>query len=290
MLVAIDVAALFLRNRYWIGSWPETGAAGQVPAYLLGVIGAGAAAWAAGSARRHGLEEQISAARVHRSRLEAGRLGSTLIILLFPYLVGQSVAFTVTARTFPPGVHIWLGYVLLGLFPIFLAVALGWGCGLLLSPVFAACAASLGYLFLTALLDRVGFVVVSGRPEVAVDPLPLALRLGLVIVLLLVMLWIPVPAARERRRRRAAALAPIALALFTIMVTTTTVANRQPPGDRAVCVGGTPACASGPSTRSIFHSYGPSTHASTSFRQPSYDRGPSTNPAFRRRIPLILME
>ncbi|HEY0697214.1 MAG TPA: hypothetical protein VGD43_05335, partial [Micromonospora sp.] len=178
MFIAIDLAVLFLRSHHWIGVWPETGAAAQVPAYLLGVVGAGAAAWAAGAPARHGLEEQLGPARVHPAVAEAHRLTATLIVLLIPYLLGQAVAFAVTARTFPPGVHLWLGYALLGLFVILLAVALGWACGKLLGPIFAAFTAALGFLFLAALLDRVGFVVISGRPEVAVHPMPLTLRLG----------------------------------------------------------------------------------------------------------------
>ena len=48
VLVALDMAVIFLRGRHWIGVWPETGAAAQVPAYLLGVVGAGAACCASG--------------------------------------------------------------------------------------------------------------------------------------------------------------------------------------------------------------------------------------------------
>ncbi|GAA2218536.1 hypothetical protein ACFY2R_22010 [Micromonospora olivasterospora] len=238
VLVVLDLAVLFLRDRHWIGVWPETGAAGQVPAYLLGVFGAGAAAWSASAPRRQRVEEQLRAARVHPARVEAHRLTAALAVLLVPYLIGQVVAFAVTARTFPPGVHLWLGYVLLGLFAILLAVALGWACGRLLGPVFSAFAAAMGFLFLTVLLDRVGFVVVSGRPEVAVAPVPLALRLGLVVALLLVTLWLAGSEALRQRRRRAAALLPVALSLLVVMGATAVVADREPPGDQVLCLDG----------------------------------------------------
>ncbi|HEY0698625.1 MAG TPA: hypothetical protein VGD43_12545, partial [Micromonospora sp.] len=65
VLVALDLAALFLRSRYWIGVWPETGAAAQVPAYLLAPLVAGAAAWAAAAPVRQRTGEQVAAARVH---------------------------------------------------------------------------------------------------------------------------------------------------------------------------------------------------------------------------------
>ncbi|MFF3867199.1 hypothetical protein [Micromonospora sp. NPDC001898] len=238
VLVVLDVAVLFLRNRHWIGVWPETGAAAQVPAYLLGVVGAGAAAWAASASTRQGVEEQLRAARVHPARVEAYRIAATLFVLLAPYLIGQAVAFAVTARTFPPGVYLWLGYVLLGLFAILLAVALGWACGRLLGPVFSAFTAALGFLFLTVLLDRAGFVVVSGRPEVTVDPMPMALRLGLVLALLLIMLWLPGSGALRQRSRSVAALLPVALSLLAVMATTAAVVDREPPGDDAICLDG----------------------------------------------------
>ncbi|MBY8874177.1 hypothetical protein K7640_20320 [Micromonospora sp. PLK6-60] len=236
--VVIDLAVLFLRNRHWIGVWPETGAAAQVPAYLLGIVGAGAAAWSAGASQRHGLTEQVRAARVPPMVSEAHRLGATVIVLLIPYLIGQATAFAVTARTFPPGVHLWLGYLLLGLFTILTSVALGWACGQLFGPVFAPLAATLGFLFLTTLLDRDGSVVISGRPEVAVDPLPLALRLGSIVALILVLLWLPAAAASGPVRRRTWLLVPVALPLVVVMLGTDVVADRKPPGTRVTCVQG----------------------------------------------------
>ncbi|MFV2022927.1 hypothetical protein [Micromonospora sp. LOL_023] len=241
VLIAIDLAVLFLRNRHWIGVWPETGAAALVPAYLLGVVGAGAAAWTASAPTLHRVTEQLAAAYIHPARLEANRLGATILVLLIPYLIGQVVAFVVTAQTFPPGVHLWLGYALLGIFVILTSVALGWTCGKLLGPVFAALTAAMGFLFLTALLDRFGFVVVSGRPEVAVDPGPLALRLASVMVLLLAMLWLPT--SHALRRQRTLLLVPAVLPLIVVLVATSTVTDREQPGDNVVCVvGSTTLC------------------------------------------------
>ncbi|GGM32401.1 hypothetical protein GCM10012279_59190 [Micromonospora yangpuensis] len=209
------------------------------------MVGAGAAAWAASAPGRHGVEEQLGAAKVHPSQVEAHRLTATLLVLLIPYLVGQAIAFAVTARTFPPGVHLWLGYVVVGLFVILLSVAIGWTCGRLLGPVFSALTAALGFLFLTVLLDRVGFVVVSGRPDVAVDPVPVALRLAVVIVLLLALVWAAgTGAGRSAKKRRAAALIPAALLLLLVMATTNVITDRRPPGDRAACLdGSTRLCA-----------------------------------------------
>ena len=126
-LVALDLAALFLRNRYWIGVWPEAGAAAQVPTYLLGPVVAGTAAWSAAAPVRYGLAEQLTAARVHRAIAEAHRLGATVVLRITPYLVGQAVAFALTARTFPPGLSLWAGYFAHGAFVTLLTVALGMG-------------------------------------------------------------------------------------------------------------------------------------------------------------------
>lgn len=183
----------------------------------------------------------MRAARVHSLVSEAHRLGATLVVLLIPYLIGQAVAFAVTARTFPPGVHLWLGYFLLGIFVILLAVALGWACGQLLGPVFSALVAALGYLFLVALLDRVGFVVVTGRPDVAVAPLPLALRLAAVVALLLVIVWLPASGALRQPKQRGLVLLPAVLPLVMVMVTTSAVAERKPPGDKVICIEGATA-------------------------------------------------
>ncbi|QSB14332.1 hypothetical protein JQS43_23005 [Natronosporangium hydrolyticum] len=239
VLIVLDLAVLFLRNRHWIGVWPETGAAAQVPAYLLGVVGAGAAAWAASAPARQGLREQLSSARVRPTRAEAHQLGATLTIILIPYLLGQAVAFAMTARTFPPGVHLWLGYLVLGLFVLLMSVAMGWLCGKLFAPVFAALTAALGFLLLIGLLDASAeFVVASGRPDVVVDPLSLAWRLAAILVLLLVMLWLPGSGAPRQYRRRSLVLVPVVMPLLAGLVLTDAVAARQPPGDRATCIEG----------------------------------------------------
>ena len=237
VLIVFDLAVLFMRNRYWIGDWPDTGAAALVPADLLGVVGAGAAAWAASAPVRHGLQEQLSAARVHPVVLAAHRLGATVIILLTPYLVGQAVAFAVTARTFPPGVGMWASYAALGVFILLFAVAIGSTCAMLFGPVFAALTAALGYLFLTQMLEQFAdFTAVTGPPEDEVDLGSLALRLVAVAVLLVVLLWLDVPS--QNRRSRTLGLVPAVLPLIVVMVTTNVISEREPAGEQVTCVQG----------------------------------------------------
>jgi hypothetical protein len=234
--MAVDLAVLFLRTRYWIGDWPDTGAAALVPAYLLGVVGAGAAAWAAGAPARHGMTEQLTPSRVHPMAADAHRLGATLVVLLIPYLIGQLVAFAVTARTFPPGVWLWFGYATLGVFVILLATALGWTCGKLLGPVFAALLASLGFLFFTTFLGRMTkFYVITGPPEEMVDPLPLALRFCTIAVLISAILWLN---THRISNKQTLTLIPALIPLLIVMVATSPVTDRPLPGDNVICVKG----------------------------------------------------
>jgi hypothetical protein len=241
VLIALDLALLLLRNRYWIGVWPETGAAAQVPALLLGALGAGAAAWAAGAPSRQRLEEQLAAARAHPAAREAYRLAATVVILLVPYLVGHAVAFGITARTWPPGWHLWLGYLALGLVTMLLAAAWGWVLGKLLGSIFAAMVAVLGWLvLLVRVADSAGVTLtaVSGPPMRAVDPAVVLLWLGLGVTLLATLPWLP---ARDQLREQAWALAApaaAALALVGVLIATTVVVERASPGENAICVDG----------------------------------------------------
>lgn len=48
-LTLLDLALLFSRATPWVGDWPETGAAGQVPSFYLSILAAGIAAWISGA-------------------------------------------------------------------------------------------------------------------------------------------------------------------------------------------------------------------------------------------------
>lgn len=241
VLVVVDLAMLFLRNRHWVGVWPETGAAGQVTVYFLGALTAGAAAWAAAAPSRHHLREQLAVTRVHPAVPEAYRLGATLLILLTPYLVGQAVAFAVTARTFPPGWQLWLGYFTLGLVAMLLAVGLGWTFGRLLGSRFAALFALLSWLAITGVAAPIlGSTVVAGGgpPELMVDPTAVVVRLTLVVVLLATLPTLP-PIDQLRERLRSTLVpATAAVALAVSMLAAGVIVDRPPPGEDAICVEG----------------------------------------------------
>jgi hypothetical protein len=201
ILVVLDVAILFLRSRYWIGVWPQAGAAAQVPAYLLGPLVAGAAAWAAAATQRHGMTEQLASARVPIARREAYRLGATLVWLTVPYGTGQLIAVVLTARTLPPGFGFWVGYAVLGLFVTAAAIALGWSIGSVSTSVFSTLAAALTWVIVFGLMQRaLRQVVVSGDPEREVSPAAVTVRLALVCALVGALLWYRAPGRSTRRR------------------------------------------------------------------------------------------
>jgi hypothetical protein len=239
VFIGLDLAVLFLRSRHWIGVWPDTGAAAQIPAvHFLGAVGAGAAAWAAGAPRRQRLTEQFAAARVHPTVAEAHRLGATVVVLLVPYAAGYAVGFALTAQTFPPGVELWAGYLTLGLFAILLAACWGWFLGKLLGSMFAALTAVLSWFVLvSAISHSTGLSVVSGPPDMRVDLSVMALRLGAVVLLLVTLLWLP---AVERPREAASRLvlpALVAVAIAVALSATAPVTSRAP-ADEAICVDG----------------------------------------------------
>ncbi|WP_409074657.1 hypothetical protein [Micromonospora chalcea] len=235
-LAVLDIAVVFLRSRFWFGVWPDTGAAAQIPTYLLGLIVAACAAWAADAPLRHNMQEQIKAAAISPARLEGLRLVATALILSLPYLVGQAVAFSLTARTFPPGVHLWFGYFLVGLFVTILSVVIGWACGKFIGTTFGAVVAALGWLLLVALSSNVSdFVVMSGSPEVTVDLVAIVTRLALIAAIFVV--FIVVPVVGRPSRRVALALISTAVSLGIVLTATSTVVQRKAPAS-ASCVSG----------------------------------------------------
>lgn len=240
VFIALDLAVLFLRSRYWIGVWPETGAAAQVPAAVfLGSVGAGAAAWAATAQSRHRLSEQLRVARTHPVVSEAYRLGATVVVLLLPYLVGSAVGFALTARTFPPGVDLWVGYTALGVVAVLLAAGWGWFLGRMLGSVFGGLAAIVSWFLLVSLSLRydLGLTVVSGPPELMVDPAAVTLRLTAVLALLTALLWLPAPDQLRDHVPRLSIPASAGVVLGMVFYLTTPIVERIP-ADEVTCVDG----------------------------------------------------
>ncbi|ASW53169.1 hypothetical protein [Plantactinospora sp. KBS50] len=236
-LIALDLAVLFLRNRYWLGVWPQAGAAAQLAAYLVGPVVAGLAAWTAAAPLRYRMTEQTAAARVPHVVLEAHRLVAAVVLLALPYLVGQAVAFALTARTFPPGVGLWAGYFGYGLFVTLLDFALGWLLGRLFGSVFAALAAALSGVLLITVLSRLApFGITDGSVEMEVDLTAGLVRLGLIVAVLIAALWIST-SGTARFRTAIPALLCLGAVVLTALVTPVRV-HRPPAGDDVLCVKG----------------------------------------------------
>jgi len=238
-LTALILAVLLLRPDYWVGVWPETGAAAQIPAIFLSTVAAGAAAWISTSRTRHRLAELTAASAIRAAAAEAYRLGAVVIVVVVPYLIGQAVAFVYTARTFPVGIHLWFGYAAMGIVVILFAAVWGWAFGRYLSAVYAPLVASLTWLvFQVFPADRAALSVISGpvwqQPNLSV----LAVRLAAVAAFTAAVMW-----ARPRRTQwsanRNAPLLPVAAGLVTVAATLSTsgVIDRAVP-DRSLCVTG----------------------------------------------------
>jgi hypothetical protein len=174
------------------------------------------------------MEEQLKAASIHTAAYEGYRLASTTLVLAAPYVVGQAVAFFLTALTFPPGFALWLEYAAFGLFTTLLSISMGWAIGRMLKSGFSALVAALGWLLLVGFLSSWGdFVIVSGSPEFAVSSIALTLRLALVAAFFITLATVPSTTAATMRR----VLAPTAAALMLAVVSLGTgiVVQRQPP-------------------------------------------------------------
>jgi hypothetical protein len=238
-LTAAAVAFLFGRDRFWIGIWPESGAAAQVSAFFLSIFAAGVTAFIASSVEVRGLVDQERSAAIRPLLIELHRFGAAFIWLFLPYVAVGAVAFVVTAtRDFPPGVAGFFSYLLLGVVVMVFGAASGWLVGRLLPPLIAAVCAALGWFILLSVVgDSSGATPVSGPPWYEVRLGVVALRLAAVALLALVVCALP-SKADERNNRFAYRLVAsvIALGLAVIVHSSTTVRVHRAPVAKPLCV------------------------------------------------------
>ncbi|MEU5941042.1 hypothetical protein ABZ807_18025 [Micromonospora sp. NPDC047548] len=186
------MAMLFLRNRHWIGVWPETAAAAQMPATLLSGLAAAAAAWSVAAPARHGTAEQSLPLVVPRWRRELPGAAAVVAYFVAVSLLGQLVGVVVTARTAPPGFGLWPGYVVMALVVIVLAVAFGHAVGKVLSGRFAAAVAGLAWLIIAMYLGQLlDLSVLDGRVYDQINLLTITVRLLFAVVLLALAILLP---------------------------------------------------------------------------------------------------
>ncbi|WP_162562149.1 hypothetical protein [Salinispora oceanensis] len=237
-LTILGIAVLFGRNRFWIGIWPESGAAAQVGAYFLSIFAAGSAAWVAASVELRGLSEQAMSAAIRPIKVELTRFSATLLWLIAPYLVVSASAFVATAVTlFPQGWLSFLMYILLGTALIVFGASWGWLVGKLLSPLVAALCAALSWFIGMSLLGSVTQLVrQSGPPWIEVQSTPVILRLTVILAFAAIVCALPSRVARPVLFGQRVAVSVAALVGVVAVHLTTVVADQRPPAAKPLCL------------------------------------------------------
>ncbi|QNP71728.1 hypothetical protein IAG44_21390 [Streptomyces roseirectus] len=239
VLLVLDVVLVLTRDDYWHGLWGETGAVAQGPALYVGVFAAGAAAWSAALHDRPEVAEPLRSMPRPTPRAELPRLVTLLFIVLVPYVAGQAVAFTITARTWPPGFGQYLGYALLGAVSLVLATAWGWLLGRLLPGRWGPLAGAFTWIIVN-LAVKTDLIVVNGPAREQTDLPLIVLRLAAAVVLLGTCLWLP--PGRESVRRVSLSTAAVSLALGgTVYLSGASVITTRHGSASMLCVKGPPA-------------------------------------------------
>lgn len=231
---ALVLVILLPQSHSWAGHWTATGAATQVCAFFLSVLTAGAAAWLSGSDTAR-LAEQTAASAVPAARLEASRWGAATILLLVPYFAGAATGFVLTARTFPEGLGLWLGYVLMGANVMLFAVLWGWTVGRVFHRTYAALAAALSWFVFEVFPGEGADLGVSNGPAwVRPDLASLLLRLAFLAVFVAAIVWVP-----RRRGRVLSRVVPALGGVAAVVATMATagVTDRDVPRE-PLCVAG----------------------------------------------------
>lgn len=238
-LLVLDVALILTRDDFWHGLWGDTGATGQIPALYLGIFAAGAAAWAAALHDRPEVVEPLRAMPRSTPRAELPRLLTVVFIVLVPYLAGQVVTFSVTARTWPPGFTQYLGYGLLGAASLLLACGWGWVVGRLLPGRWGPLAGAFSWVLANLAVDT-DLVVVNGPVRSQPDLLLIMMRIAAAVLLLTVCLWLP-PGREAVRRASAPSVAILVVLASTVYASGVSVIVPRNGPDTMLCVKGTPA-------------------------------------------------
>lgn len=199
--VAVDLSMIFMRGDHWVGVWPETAVAAQMPAMFLAMIAAAFAAWTARREERLGLVEQLEMAVRPRRQRELLGMASIAAVTVLAYCAGFVVALARTFVHHPPGFALVPGYWLFGLFPIISAVGAGWILGKYLPAAIAAVVAAIGGFLAFTYLGEIGGerLVVSGYPDVQVDLIAVLSRIAAAAVLCAIAILLPVRKPRSLR-------------------------------------------------------------------------------------------
>ncbi|BCL15773.1 hypothetical protein [Micromonospora sagamiensis] len=239
-LALLGIVILFGRNRFWIGIWPESGAAVQVSAVFLSIFAAGVAALIAARVESRGLHEQAAAAAIRPFVIELSRFTAALLWLASPYLIVVIAGFVATAvKLFPPGVGIYFEYVLIGAAMIVFGTAWGWLVGRLLTPLLAAVCAALSWFIGAAFLaSTAGAAVMSGPPWMEVRFGAVGVRLAAVLLFAAVVCALPWRADWRGSFGRWVWVALLALVGTVTSFVNTSVVGHRAPVAKPLCIQG----------------------------------------------------
>jgi hypothetical protein len=199
VLIAVDLAVLFGRSRYWIGVWPEASVAAQIVTLFLGPVLAGVSAWQAGRSSRAGMPEFLLAAARSPWKIEAARLAATLTLGFLAYGIGCLVAAAVSVREAGPG-FLWPSYLLLGAATLVIFASVGHLAGRWWpSPGFTPVVCALG-CFISMLSLPFRFSVLAGPPDTHLSVVPLVVRLFVALALAVLAVTAP-PLTRKSTRQ-----------------------------------------------------------------------------------------
>lgn len=239
-VAGLGVLVLLNRESFWIGIWPETGAAVAVSAFFMSLICAGISAWISARADVYGAREQAASAAIRQISLESNRFSANLVWLLSAYLLVILTAFVLTAISlFSPGVHLFFEYALLGLVLMVFSVAWGWFVGRILTPVVAGLAAALSWFIFVATIGQAANVAPSsGPPWINVASSVLVLRLATVVLFAVSVCALPPRSLSRLRFGRGVALTLISSLIVVVTHLSTTVLTPRAPVASPTCVKG----------------------------------------------------
>jgi len=238
--MAVGLLVLYNRPTYWVGIWPETGAAVAVSAFFMSLFVAGSSAWAA--ARLELMDVRaLAAARTNRRLFVEGNLwAAALFWLTAPLLAVAALAAATTAASgVQAGFPSFVGYGILGLLLVWLAGAWGWIVGRLLEPLVAALAAALSWFIIGSLAGEItGATPVSGPPWIALQASALVLRSS--AALLLIVTIVALTGRSEDQRSRLKGAAFVAVAALVVAASHVALPVQQPrsPVASPLCVNG----------------------------------------------------
>jgi hypothetical protein len=198
-LIIIDLAAVFGRELYWIGVWPQASAAAQIPALYLGPALSATTAWVAGRSKRANFDEHLAAASRQAWQIDGLQFAVILLYGLLAFSAGALAAAAVSIKFAGPG-FLWPSYLLLGIAVLIVCAAIGHAMGRLINVRFIVPVVC-GIVTFWAIKNSgspLELFVLYGDPQVIISVVPLAHRLLFAIFAALLAVILPTMLIRTR--------------------------------------------------------------------------------------------